>query len=196
MPWGFKPVYKVKTAHAEITATATHPVLVHDKSDGACKYVDVQDLKVGVHQLINPVRDSDAKCRIDRVYTEPYARLSKEQKTKYVVTEYKSKIDLVLEALDTVDQETTKHNKDKIWSFLLSGVALPLDLAKTICEKFDLDSSKLIVHNRGERNPERINLPKYVDEDFSRLFGFLIGDGCLNYNGRMAKLLFSAGEID
>lgn len=41
---------------------------------------------------------------------------------------------------------------------------------------------------------KRIDLPKYVDEDFARLFGFLIGDGSMSKN--KCQLNFTAGMDD
>jgi intein/homing endonuclease len=66
-------------------------------------------------------------------------------------------------------------------------------LGKTISENdihifknnYNLSDEDIIICNKCEINPERINLPSIVDEDFARLFGFLLGDGLLVHGNQI-----------
>lgn len=191
---GIKPVYRVKSAHSDLTGTSTHPVWVRDKEAGNLSYVDLGKLKPGVHQFVNVTHDVEIPKKIDRFYTDKYAWLTKEQKADSRNLNVKSKRALVIETLEHAGLEASKTRIQQVWSFLLvDGCGLPIKLAKAICRKFSIDEKKLIVGNRGERNANRIKLPKFVDEDFASLCGFLIGDGHVSLSDRSSKLLFATG---
>jgi intein/homing endonuclease len=177
---GVKDVYKVSSKHVQITGTATHPLLV--SREGIIQYVDIQDLIVGKDKIINVTRDEEKQVEIPSIIGGKWAKLDRSQRTAFRNAVYENKSSLMRRC----------GNINRIRQFLYTeGKALPLDQAIKICEVFDLDPSKLIIANKGQINSERITLPKYVDEDFARLFGFLIGDGSVRKNG--FQLSFAAG---
>jgi len=178
---GIKDVYKVKTKHVEITGTATHPVLVNRK--GIIQYVDIQDLIPKHDMIINVQRDDEKQVEIPKIFGEKWAKLNDSQKKSFRNSTYSNKSQIM---------RSCSIKEDRVRQFLYSkGKALPYEKALEICNQFEIDPEKLIIVSKGQFNEERINLPEFVDENFARLFGFLIGDGSMSKN--KCQLNFSAG---
>jgi intein/homing endonuclease len=189
---GRKRTYKVRSRHTSLTGTSIHPVVVYDKATGESGYVKIKDLVPGRHFFVRPKIDVFEPKKINRFYKPKFAVLTENQRKKYKATTYASKKDLILEALADDGQEVSKSAIQKCWSFLIAGNSLPESLAVKMCELFGLGEP--LRKNKGERKPARIDLPEYVTEEFASMFGFLLGDGCINWNKGSAKLLFAAGE--
>lgn len=67
---------------------------------------------------------------------------------------------------------------------------------KSDCEKIAIDKSDLKLYEKGQNSTHWWtdyinNIPEYVDTDFAKLFGFLIGDGWLSHNH---QVMFALGE--
>lgn len=170
---GVKDVCCVRSQHNEITGTATHPILVN--RDGVIQYVEIQNLIPKKDKLINATRDEEIAVKIPRTFSEKRAKLSSGQRKAFTSTEYINKSELM---------RSTNVDFDRAKQFLYAdGKSLPWDKAVRICDVFNLDSEKLVVCNKHEQRPEIVDLPEYVDEDFARLFGFLIGDGSIRSKG-------------
>jgi intein/homing endonuclease len=184
---GKKKVYTVKSQHNKLTGTATHPALVMDKKDGYLKYVDFQDLKPKQHQMINVTFDIEEMVEIPRIFGEKWAKLSKNGLEEFKNKKYEN----ITELLEKFDQPS----KVKQFLYAKTTKALPYDLTKEICKVFDLNQDNLVCCNKGESFPERINIPKFVDEDFARLFGFILGDGSIRSSGvgKGNQLYFASG---
>lgn len=176
---GKQQTYSVKSKHIEIVGNATHPIWV--ERDGTRKYVLIKDLIPKKDKLLTIQREEAIPTRIPTIFGEKWAKLSKNQRNIFRDTEYDNISALMREC-------EAKPNRTKQFLYA-EGKALPLDQAIEICDKFDLDSSKLKIVNKGQVNSERINVPEFVDEDFARLFGFLIGDGSTT----KYQVRFSAG---
>jgi len=174
---GEKEVLKIASKHKEIICTKTHPVLVNE--DGVIKYVDAQDLKIKKHKLINisTKNINIQEKEIRTIFKEIFAKLDETQRKIFRNNSYDNISQLMREC------STKKYNEDRIKQFLYTeNKNIPINIAKNVCEKFNLDSEKLIISNKGQNNSERINVPKYVNEEFAQLFGFLLGDGSIRKN--------------
>ena len=181
---GVKDVYKVKTKHVEITGTATHPILVN--RNGIIQYVDIQDLIPKQDMIINVQRNDEKQVEIPTIFGDKWAKLSNSQRKSFRNNNYANKSEIM---------RSCSVKADRVKQFLyLEGKALPYEKALEICDRFEINPDKLIILNKGQYNENRINLPKYVDEDFARLFGFLIGDGSMSKN--KCQLNFTAGMDD
>jgi len=166
---GIKELLRVRSKHIEIIGTKTHPILVN--RDNVIQYVEMQNLQIKKDKLISVQNEESVEVEIPRIFGERWAKLSENQRTEFRNKTYKNKSDLLRKC----------PSFDRAKQFLYcAGKALPEKIAIEICNIFDLDSKKLILVNKGESNSERVNLPKYVDADFARLFGFLCGDGNIN----------------
>jgi intein/homing endonuclease len=181
---GIKDVYKVKTKHVEITGTATHPILVN--RNGIIQYVDIQNLIPKHDMIINVQRNNDKEVEIPKIFGTKWAKISDSQRKSFRNNTYANKSQIM---------RLCSTKADRVKQFLYSkGKALPYEKALEICDKFEINPDNLIVVSKGQYNEERIDLPKYVDEDFARLFGFLIGDGSMSKN--KCQLNFTAGMDD
>ena len=181
---GTKEVLKITSIHKEIICTKTHPILVNE--NGVIKYVDAQDLKKGEHKFIN-IKTSDINIQdkeINTEFGEQFAKLSDEQMQLFRKNKYDNISDLMRKC------SSGKYGIGRIRQFLYAkGKSIPVDIAKTVCAVFGLNENNLILSNKGQINSERTNLPKVVDEEFARLFGFMLGDGCL----RKHSIQFTGG---
>jgi intein/homing endonuclease len=180
---GKQKVYSVKSKHIEIKGNDIHPILV--KRGDEIKYVEIKDLRPKKDKLINVTNDNEIPVEIPTIFGEKWAKLSPSQRMSFRNQSYENKSALMRECGDI----------GRIKQFLYAeGKALPYEQAVEICEKFSLDPDELIIANKGQINPERIDLPKYVNEEFAQLFGFMLGDGSVRENGY--QLSFSAGKND
>jgi intein/homing endonuclease len=192
---GVKPVFDVRSKTMSVTATSNHPFFVHNKIENVDGYIPVSNLDPNVHQLIRVERVGGEPKKIDRFYGPVYGRLTTAQKklwkcTKGMGVTKKERMRAILAAHGP---DFTNSNG---YSFFCSeaGYKLPANLAQDLADEFDLGPVTLL--NEGEKEPERINLPEYVDEEFASLMGFLIGDGCINYHKTCGKLMFTTGLIE
>jgi hypothetical protein len=179
---GKKEVWKLRSQHIEIIGTPDHPILVN--RDGKIQYVELQNLKPRKDKLINITRNEETPVKIPRIISEKWAKLDWSQQTAFKNTHYDNKTELMRKC---------ELDGNRVKQFLYAeGKALPYEQAVKICNTFSLDENKLLIANKGEIHSERINLPEYVDEYFARLFGFLIGDGCIPNDEFGYRLAFAA----
>lgn len=171
---GYKDILCVRSRHIEIKGTKDHPILVNRQ--GKIQYVELQNLEIKNDRLILTTNNNaEENIPIPFLYTEPWARLSLEQKAILKTKKYHRSKRSMLKMMPNPDvADAFLYNK--------KNHGLPLKDAELFCELFELDKSKLIIANKGQNNIERINVPKFVDEEFARLFGFLCADGSISNN--------------
>lgn len=177
---GVKDVYKVSSKHVQITGTATHPMLVN--REGVIQYVDIQDLIVGKDQIINVTKEEELKIQIPKIETTKWARLNPEKQKEIKINEELIS-EINLNSLRVADFLTNENG----W--------LPIEQAEKVCEKFNLNYNDLIIRNKNQVKENKGKLPEVVNEDFARLFGFLIGDGHIRQSkvGCENQISFAAG---
>lgn len=190
---GIKDVYEVKSKTTSITGTGNHPILVKDKITEEIKYVPILELDVNKHQFIHATIEEEIPKKINRFPDRLYGRLTKKQKEKYKLSVDKTK--RIVKVLNKIGLENNQKNVQKGFCFLThkDNFKLSYDFAQELANEFELGKTTLLMEH--EKEPERINLPKYVDREFAELMGFLIGDGCINYWKTSGKLIFTAGII-
>lgn len=178
---GIQTVYSVKSRHVEIKGNDIHPILV--LRNGKHQYVKIKDIKPKKDKIINVAHASNELVEIPQIYGDKWAKLEWSQRCAFRNGCYENKTEIMRQC---------SAKTDRVKQFLCTdGKALPFNQAVEICEKFDLDPSKLQIVNKGQTNAERINTPQYVDAEFAELFGFMLGDGSIRSNG--FQLSFAAG---
>lgn len=175
---GKKKLLRIRSIHNELICTETHPILIND--NGVIKYVDAAELKIKKHKLINTntsnlnIKEKEIKL----FFTEKYGKLSKK-----AIDLLRDRKDLNKSSIINSCLKTDKFDNGRIKQFIYSEKkGLPIDIATDVCEKFDIDVKSLIVYNKSFFNEDRLNLPKFVNPEFSRLLGFLFGDGWISKN--------------
>ena len=179
---GVKDVYKVRTKHAEITGTATHPILV--KRDGSIQYVDIQDLIIGKDKIINVKRDEEINVKIPVIEAKKWAKLNENQQKEINCKICENLASQCNAKFSNIINFLTKENS---W--------LPIEQAQNVCAKFNIDPNQIILKNKYQVKENSGSLPEFVNEDFARLFGFLIGDGFIRQSkiGCENQLSFASG---
>lgn len=177
---GKKKMLRVRSKTHEWLCTETHPILVHEK--GIFHYVDAKDLIVKKHQLINPDLSMlpITRKKIETEFGVRFAMLNEEGRAEFRRMPFGSKT-----AKEREVAKITGYIQNRIHQFLYTeNKSIPVDVAEAVCEEFDIEKEFLVEHEKGlNKVHELSSLPEYVDVDFGRMFGFLLGDGFITKNG-------------
>ncbi len=168
---GNKKVIKISSKHSSLICTPDHPILIKDENN-EIRYVNAEDIIIKKHKIKlvqNEIIGENIPFPIlDR---DIVAKISNPE--EWIEYEMKGKKKFIYEIAEKYNQ-----NKHNIYSFIYGYQPLEINLAKQIVSEFPINL-KLAEKYEGHYQNELI-LPEYIDEDFSRLFGFLIGDGWVN----------------
>ena len=200
---GVKPIYEIRTAHRLINATAEHPVMLEDGT-----YKQVSDLTLNDHIVINNIQTyRKENDYIPNLFLENETLKSKFDIGYYneQVIQYKNICEVNNESVKrltanylraeynlTFIEYKEKYNINDYQSALLNkNRKIPYKDALEICNKFNLDTSKLKIYYKA--SPNQIVYEKNIKENFkmfSRFFGFMLGDGWIDGN----SIVFSIGN--
>jgi intein/homing endonuclease len=170
---GEQEILKVQSQHIEIRGTKTHPMLVN--RNGIIQYVDLQDLQKG-DQFVNVKNTESIPVEIPRIFGEKRFVLKESGKEKIRKKKKVNKRQLA-KSCSSFCQSYQFIYRD--------GITLPENDYDLFKEAFELENNDVVVCNKGEINPERINLPAIVDEEFAKLFGFMLGDGFIVHGNQI-----------
>jgi len=177
---GKDTIYHIKSQHREIYANATHPILVErsfgnkQKIDRPARleYVDVKDLIIkrngcaAHHRFLLPQIEHTQYVRLRLPKVPVYARLKASALVPVGKTSISQKVGLRRKAVER---------------FFAGDSWQPAKTAELLCEtveeETELEYRQGWVFNASHSICEEFNLPEYINEDFARLFGFMIGDG-------------------
>ena len=173
---GIKQTYKVSSKHHSVVGTDTHPILVFDNVTKDVKYVPIKDLDPKRHHLtyIKPEEDS---------ILTPFPEVREKSyilKDSSVWSSYKIKDkEKIIQELS----ETTKINKSSIRNFLYNSQSLEVSSVALLQENLEILKDVEFDEKYAGFCRNDLNLPDYIDEEFARLFGFLLGDGSIHKYG-------------
>jgi len=169
---GTKQTFKVSSKHHSVVGTDTHPILVFDYQTKEVGYVAIKDIEPKRHYLtyIKPedhgimtefpeVRESSYKLKNKTLWSS-YDIKNKEEKIKELSTE-------------------TNINHNSIRNFLYGGQSLESSNLAVLQKNLDILNDQEYEEKISGFCRNTLNLPKYINEEFSRLFGFLLGDGSI-----------------
>lgn len=192
---GKQRIWEIKSKHRSIRTNFNHPILVKNSKTGIIDYVRVNELIPQVHQfsIPTPVECNNEKKVIsfDEEKYEWFGYL-KEDAIKYLKENKfeKSRRSILLEISDKVGY-SYERMKQFICPFGIKGI--PYNIALIICKELKIPLENLVKYPKGMRNID-FNFPKFVDIEFSRFFGFLVGDGFVRTD--MTSCGFAAGIRD
>ena len=181
---GTKQTFKVNSKHFEVVGSDNHPILVLDKQTNVVEYVDIKDIQPKRHCFVyhKPEDKSEyisfPKIRNKSVKIQNpdiWVNLDIPNKEKYISTL----------------ADVYKLKRSSVRNFLYGTQYLNKDDAIELLEEIGIEVELTEKYEFLNENVD-INLPEYIDEEFARLFGFMIGDGSVNNNG----LVFAEGIDD
>lgn len=181
---GTKQTYRISSRHFEIVGTDNHPILVLDKTTNEVGYVDIANIIPKRHCFVyaKPL-DSDNKIAIPSprniavkiTNSDVFSSLKIQNKESYIS--------------NIASDNNWKHSS--IRNFLYGQQFLEKEIAIELLTKIGIYDDVILEEKyEGFCTNQNINLPEYVDEEFARLFGFLIGDGSIDNN----RIIFAEGE--
>ena len=180
---GTKQTFKVKSKHHSIVGTDTHPVLVYDNNTKEVKYVPIKDLQAKRHSLtyikpeeksiLTPFPEVREKC-FKLKDSSLWSNYKIESKEKFIR-------DI---------SEKTSINKNGIRNFLYGAQFLESSNVAVLQEEIEILKDAEFEEKPYGWCSNDLNLPEYIDEEFARLFGFLIGDGSVS----KYSVTFAEGE--
>lgn len=179
---GKKQTYKVSSMHHQIVGSDNHPILVLDRQTKTVEYVDIKDLIPKRHAFIyEKPKENNEKISFPEIRKE-HKKLEGSIWTK---SKIKGKEKLIEEVAKKVSIKKTQ-----LRNFLYELQSLPTEVVENIANMLPIDiSNNLVSTYEGRCSNLQLNLPEYIDEEFSRLFGFMIGDGSVGKN----TLVFAEG---
>jgi intein/homing endonuclease len=202
---GTDQIYQVRSAHRDLYANATHPVLVevierHGKGrprTQRVEYVEVQNLVPGKHRLVTPRREGGEEIVLQKPNLIRKARLRAD-----AVGVVKRKVGLLklqrgvgmqahrIKAFFKGEYEVVEHTADAL--MVANGYG-----------PWTLDRTDHWGGGKGGGSSRTLDfqIPDVVDEDFARWFGFMIGDGFVSVKRdkkaghvKYAKVGFALGD--
>jgi intein/homing endonuclease len=180
---GTKQSFRVQSKHHSVVGTDTHPVLVYDNETKDVKYVPIKDLQPKRHSLtyIRP-----EECSTQTAFPEVREKCYKLKDT-FLWSSYK--IDNKEKVIQQIS-EKTNINRSSIQNFLYGSQSLESSDVAVLQEEIEVLKDAKFEEKLYGWGTNQLNLPEYIDEEFARLFGFLIGDGCITKYG----VTFAEGE--
>jgi intein/homing endonuclease len=173
---GVKPVFKVKTKHFSVTGTDTHPILVHSKLTNVVTYVPISKLDTNIHSVVYEKNNSNIDNLISLIDFRTNVVILKNPEI-WSSLDTKGKEDIIINTASDLDIK-----KSSVRNFLYGQQYIDEVTAFSILETLSLKDQAVLETQKQYYSQNQINLPKYIDEDFAELFGFLIGDGCISDN--------------
>ena len=169
---GYKDIVVVRSKHTQFKCTTDHPIYVYDKKIGDYSYVEAGNLIPKRHQITIP-KTTESFDDIKFPETVRETKLSVENPELWCDVEIKGKKKIIHKIADDLGQP-----RAKIYSFVYGYQSLSVNLAESVISMLPI---KLTLKSKLEGYClNKLSLPEYVDEDFAKLFGFLIGDGWVN----------------
>jgi len=177
---GQDTIYRVYSDHREFFANKTHPVLVETvvgQGSGRPRirrldYVEVQDLKPGVHRLVTPKKNANdwEEIRLRKPLLHSKARLVRHDEVTRSLS------------YPQIAKEVGVHHYRARY-FFGGDYELKTDTAVALLESNGYDQPEDLLeieeHWGGERGVpvKGVTPPETVTEDFARWWGFMLGDG-------------------
>lgn len=173
-------IFRVHSAHRELFANATHPVLVETvtgrgKGKSRIKrldYVEVQNLIPGVHRLVTPRRQSDdwEEIKLRKPLLHSKAKLVRADEVVRTLT------------YPQIAKDIGVHHY-RARDFFGGAYELKTDTAVALLEANGCEDAEGLLevgeHWGGSRGlpVKGVTVPEVVTEDFARWWGFMLGDG-------------------
>lgn len=183
---GNQQIWKIRSTHRTLKTNFNHPVLVKNNKTGIIDYVSTCDLIPKIHQLVKPSKISGhipTEISLNEENYEWYGFLQNGYQIKGNKSE---QIRLISEKL--------QYSSGRIKQFIYAKnkiKGIPYKIAVEVCNEFNIPLDKLKKYPKGMFNLDRINLPNYVNEEFAKFFGFMLGDGYITKN--LHEIGFSTG---
>ena len=170
---GIKQTYKVYSKHHNVVGTDTHPILVFDNVTKDVKYVPIKDLEPKRHSLtyIKP-EETSILTPFPEVREKSYSLSDTSVWSSYKIEGKEKRIQEL--------SETTKIKKSSIRNFLYGSQSLETYNVSALQEELEILKDVKFDEKYTGFCRNGLNLPDYIDEEFARLFGFLLGDGCVS----------------
>lgn len=173
---GKDKIFRIKSAHRELYANETHPVLVEEIIHGgsgrslarSVKYVEVKDLEPGVHRWMTPCKEDHLSEDVELLFP------ALDKKARLSVSAIEDGVELTVGPKRIHDEfgADIGYVRDFFGGerWMTAGtIGRILEANGTSLDYLDYKD------DWGGADGSR--LPKYASDDFARLFGFLIGNG-------------------
>ena len=165
---GREEIYRVASKHHELFCTAFHPILVRDVRTGVQVYVNAKEILPKIHQFVHKHH-----CFAGSEIEFPKTNYTLKNKQSWSSSPIKGKESIIKNVSQKIGCATSK-----VRNFLYGSQSLPKPFAVALANNIPV---ALAFEEKIEGyTSNSLTLPKTVNEDFARLFGFLIGDGSVS----------------
>lgn len=175
---GQKERFAIKTRHRELILTEDHPLLIKN-GNNEFLYKNINEIDTKTDKLILPtIKEGLSEFKVKLDSADYHVLLTEAGKIKAKSIESVG----ILEKLKSLNCKTTLMN---LYSFIRGyGRSVIYDDYLKICSQFNLTLEDVDLYYFNSRKKAIVdsNLEFVVNSDFIRLFGFMLGDGWINYH--------------
>ena len=173
---GTKQTYKVSSKHFSITGTDNHPILVLDRKTNVIEYVDIKN--------IIPKRHCFVYEKPEEVFENIEFPKIRDKSVKLLNPEIWSSLEIPKKEKFIKDVAKNLNIKpSSVRNFLYGVQYLNESDANNILIEVGIENYELDSKYEFLPKTTSVNLPEYIDEEFARLYGFMLGDGTISKNG-------------
>lgn len=174
---GTKQTYKVKSKHFEISGSDNHPILVLDRLTNIVEYIDIKDIVPKRHSFVyHKPEDIYEYIEFPKIRNKSIKITNPDIWVNYEISKKEDYITLLA--------ETHNLKRSSVRNFLYGIQYLNKEDAMRLLEDVGIINEVLFDEKYEFLSSNAdLNLPNFIDEEFARLFGFMLGDGTVHKNG-------------
>jgi intein/homing endonuclease len=173
---GIQKVYSVKSKHFEIKGNESHPILVFDDTNNEVSYVDIKDIDTSKHYFVHEMPHEEENKNIIKLIDNTPKSSKLLNHEIFVNDPIKNKEKLIDNLSEKLNVKRTS-----VRNFLYGNQYLNSNDVNNILTELNYNKIAILDEKNEGNFKHKINV-NYLDEEFARLFGFLIGDGSVSKN--------------
>ena len=171
---GNRDVIEIKTKHTSLICTKDHPILVKNVKTESIEYINAGELIPTKHKIrLSCEQNLENKIPFPELDRKIVCKVSNPE--NWIEYDVKSKKQFIYEIADKFNQ-----NRTRVYSFIYGYQPLEKELAENIIKEFPIELQLTEKYEGWCVN--QLELPEFIDSDFAKLFGYLLGDGWVNTN--------------
>jgi intein/homing endonuclease len=185
---GIRETYKVRSKLGEIILTDDHPILIKNKN--GFEYKNIKEINIKSDFLVSPLIDNNNIPTIKMESKNYYVKLNDLGISKVLKISGSG----IIKRIKSLELNTTLKNTHAFLRGHYRGIKYNDYLI--LMDEFDLslDDIDIFYSNNSSKSLLTKKLEYTIDEDFCKFYGFMLGDGWVNFENN--NIGFALGIYD